>query len=363
MHIVIDARIISSTTGRYVERLLHHLQQIDTTNHYTVLVRKKDESYFTPTNKNFTVQIADYKNYSLSEQIGFLRLLNQLKPDLVHFCTPEQPVLYRGKKVTTIHDLTLLKTYNPDKNWFIYHFKQFIGRFVFRHVAQTSEYVYTPSNFTRDEVVRELGARPTRVVTTHLAAEAKTTTLTPYPLPSDEFILFVGQQSRYKNIRFLQSVHAELLKTRPNLQLVLVGKLDNPGQQNKAYFESIKAKNIIYTGFVSDEQLNWLYANTSAYIFPSLMEGFGLPGLEAMLRGAPVASSNATCLPEVYQDASVYFDPTNQSQAVEVIDTLLSDNLLQAKLQKNAKKLLKSYSWRATAELTHSYYTKVLKRN
>ena len=359
-HIVIDARIISSTTGRYVERLLHHLEKIDLVNEYTVLVRKKDENYWIPTNPNFTTKVAEFKNYSFSEQIGLLKLLNTLKPDLVHFCTPEQPVLYTGKKVTTIHDLTLLKTYNPDKNWLVYKSKQFIGKFVFRHVARTSKFVYTPSEFTRQEVLSRFKVNPSHVITTHLAAEAKTTKLTPYPLPSEDYIMYVGQQSQYKNIRFLQEVHSILLQKNPNLQLVLVGKLDGPGLENKAYFESINAKNIIYTGYTDDDQLNWLYANTKAYIFPSLMEGFGLPGLEAMLQGAVVASSSATCLPEVYGDAAVYFDPTNVLDAVKTIEQLLTDDTLRTSLKKKSAIQLQKYSWEKTARATHERYIQAL---
>lgn len=359
-HIVIDARIISSTTGRYVERLLHHLETIDTTNLYTVLVRKKDETYWKATNPNFTIKVADFKNYSFSEQIGLLKLLNSLKADLVHFCTPEQPVLYRGKKVTTIHDLTLLKTYNPDKNWLVYKSKQFIGKFVFGHVARTSKFVFTPSEFTRQEVLDRFKVDPSHIIRTHLAAEAKTTKLTPYSLPTNNYMMYVGQQSQYKNIRFLQEVHSILLQNNPTLQLVLVGKLDRPGLENKAYFESINAKNIIYTGYTDDDQLNWLYANTKAYVFPSLMEGFGLPGLEAMLQGAVVASSSATCLSEVYEDAAVYFDPTNVLDAVKTIEQVLTDETLRKTLKKNSVEQLKKYSWEKTARATHERYIQSL---
>ncbi|NTW61159.1 glycosyltransferase family 1 protein, partial [Candidatus Saccharibacteria bacterium] len=120
-HIVIDARIINSSTGTYVERLLSNLEKIDNNNQYTILVPTKDLNYWQPTNPNFKVIAADFANYSLSEQIRLKKLLDQIKPDLVHFCMPQQPVFYKGNHVTTFHDLTLLKTYNSDKNWLIYH--------------------------------------------------------------------------------------------------------------------------------------------------------------------------------------------------------------------------------------------------
>lgn len=361
-HIAIDARIISSTTGRYVERLLHYLEKIDTTNTYTILVKKKDQQYYTPTNKNFSVVVADYKNYSFNEQIGFLRLLNRLNADLVHFCQPEQPVLYRGKKVTTIHDLTLLKTYNPDKNWLVYHFKQLVGKFVFKRVIATSEYIITPTDFTKKEILERFAVSSDKIIRTYLAAEMKSTAQEPFELPSRRFILCVGQQSEYKNIKRLAAAHQQLLSTHPDLLLVLVGKIDGPAQKNQRLFELKRYKHIIFTGFVSDQQLNWFFSHTSAYIFPSLMEGFGLPGLEAMQQSAPVVSSNATCLPEVYGDAAVYFNPLDVDDIASTIDTVLSNKSVADTLVANGSKQLKKYSWQRTAQQTHDIYLRALNK-
>jgi hypothetical protein len=81
MHIVIDARIINSSTGTYVERLLHYLQAVDSDNSYTVLVPSKDEQFWTPTASNFTVKTTDFANYSFGEQFGFNKFLDSLHPD------------------------------------------------------------------------------------------------------------------------------------------------------------------------------------------------------------------------------------------------------------------------------------------
>lgn len=359
-HIVIDARIIASTTGRYVERLLHHLEKIDTANTYTVLVRAKNIDYWKPSNKNFSVIVADFDNYSLNEQVGFLKFLRTINADLVHFCQPEQPVLYAGKKVTTIHDLTLLKTYNPDKNWFVYHAKQFVGKFVFRRVVKDSKYILTPSNFTRSEILDRYKTSPQKIITTHLAAETKNKKQIRFNLPKGEFIMFVGQQSAYKNIVRLAEAHQQLLRKHPKLQLVLVGKVDGPAKKNQTLFKERGYKNIVFTGFVSDEQLNWLYANTAAYVFPSLMEGFGLPGLEAMLQGAPVASSDATCLPEVYGDGALYFNPHSTTDIANTIERIITDPVMKEKLIASGKKQVAIYSWKRTAEQTLEIYKKAL---
>lgn len=362
-HIAIDARIISSSTGTYVERLLHYLQEIDTINHYTVLVRDKDKNFWTPTASNFSVKIADFDNYSLAEQFDFKKFLDELSPDLVHFCMPQQPIFYKGAHVTTIHDLTLLKTYNSDKNWFVFHFKQLIGRFVFKSVMESSKYIITISRFSKNELLKFKKINPDKIAVTPLAADISVGELVPYNHNFNRFIMYVGQQSDYKNISRLGDAHQKLLSKYPDLGLILVGNLNASALKNQRYFNRKKYKNILFTGFLPDNQRDWLYSNTSAYVFPSLMEGFGLPGLEAMGHGAPVISSKATCLPEVYGDAAHYFDPKITGDIARAIDDILSDNTLRDTLIQKGHQRLANYSWRRTAQQTYGVYMDAMPKN
>lgn len=361
-HIVIDARIINSSTGTYVERLLTYLQNIDQTNQYTVLVPAKDLNYWNPTNPNFKIMAADFKNYSLSEQIGFKKFLNSLSPDLVHFCMPQQPVLYHGKKVTTFHDLTLLNTYNSDKNWLVFHIKQMVGRFVFKSVAKSSNQIITPTKFTKDSLIEFAKINPDKVTVTYEAADAFIDKLTPYNHPFKQFILYVGQQSDYKNIRRLGDAHQRLLSKYPDLGLILVGKLNASANKNKAYFESQNYHNILFTDFIPNDQRDWLYTQAAAYIFPSLMEGFGLPGLEAMAYGTPVVCSRASCLPEVYGDAAVYFDPTIVANMADKIESVITNNNLRLDLINRGKRQIMKYSWQKMAQETYEVYMKALNK-
>lgn len=359
--IVIDARIISSTTGRYIERLLSHLQEIDHENEYIVLVRKKDYRYWKPTNPNFKLKIADYKNYSFSEQIGFALFLYSLKADLVHFCMPQQPLLYFKPSVTTIHDLTLLKVYNSDKNWLIYHIKQFIGRFVFWCVAHKTRFILTISDYSKNEILERYKLPVTKVIRTYLAADPPLKKIKKYNLPYKDYLLYVGQQSDYKNIRRLILAHQELIQKHKDLGLVLVGSLNVSAKMTQNWVEKHDYKNVVFTGFVSDEELSWLYSNTQTYAFPSLMEGFGLPSLEAMTYGAPVVSSNATCLPEVNGEAATYFNPESVDDIAKAIDEVLANPTLRQQLIKEGRKQVKKYSWEKTAQETLSVYKVALK--
>ncbi len=360
MKIAIDARIINSSTGRYVERLLDYLQDIDTKNEYVVLVPPKDRDFWKPRVKNFIIKTISYDNYSLGEQIGFLRYLNKLDADLVHFCMPQQPIFYNKPHVTTVHDLTLLKTYNSDKNWLVFHLKQFVGKFVFKLVGRTSAHIITPSEYTKQEYMKFAGIPAKKVAVTYEAAGIKDTRAKHYKLPYKKFLLYVGQQSDYKNIKRLIQAHQSLLKKYPDLGLVLVGAKNASAKQNETWTKENGFNNITFTGFVSNEELAWLFKNCRVYVFPSLMEGFGLPGLEAMAYGAPVVSSNATCLPEVYGEAAEYFDPLNIDDIAHSIEKVLTSEKRRVELVKKGYLQVKKYSWRVMAQQTHRVYMHAL---
>jgi len=359
--IVIDGRIINSSTGRYVERLVTYLQKIDHDNHYVVLVPSKDRDYWKSTADNFEVQTVDFKNYSLGEQVGFCKFLYSLDADLVHFCMPQQPVFYTKPHVTTVHDLTLLKTYNSDKNWFMYHFKQAIGRVLFYVIGHTSKHILTDAEYTKKEYAKFAHIPLDKITVALLAADKLANDPEPYPEIGDTpFLLYVGQQSDYKNVRRLIQAHQALRVTRPDLELVLVGSLSLLTKRNQQWVAEQGFKGVRFTGFVSDDQLAWLYQQCQSYVFPSLMEGFGLPGLEAMVHGAPVVSSNATCLPEVYGDAVRYFDPTSVQDMIRAVGEVLDDEALRVSLIQSGTLKAQEYSWDKMAEQTLRVYRSAL---
>ncbi|MEO8911780.1 MAG: glycosyltransferase family 1 protein [Candidatus Saccharimonas sp.] len=359
-HIAIDARVINSGTGTYVVKLLDYLQQIDTTNNYTVLVRAKDVDYWRPTADNFVVKVAEFDNYTFNEQIGFKRFLDKLSPDLVHFCMPQQPVFYKGKRVTTMHDMTLLRTYNSDKNWLVFHVKQLVGRYVWKRIAKISDHVIAISNNTKLEYQKFSHIPDDRISVIYEAGEVTIGKLTESKLPFERFIIYVGQQPDYKNIRRLGEAHQKLLDKFPDLGLALVGRMNPDTIANHKYFEKLGYQNIHFTGYLPDDERDWLYTKAVAYVFPSLMEGFGLPPLEAMAYGAPVVSSSASCLPEVLGEAAKYFDPLDTGDMANSIAEVITDDNLRNDLIKRGTIQVTKYSWRRMAEETHAVYLKAL---
>lgn len=362
-HITLDVRFINSGTGTYAVKLLEYLQQIDTVNQYSVLVPTKDATYWRPTNPNFTIRTVDFANYSFGEQIGFKHYLERLNPDLVHFCMPQQPVFYKGPHITTVHDMTLLNTYNSDKNWLVFHLKQLVGRWVFRRIGQTSDHIIAISHNTKREYQVHSRIPDEKISVIYEAGEAQPhSSLTPYlDLPFKRFILYVGQQPDYKNLRRLAAAHQSLLTRYPDLGLVFVGRLGEDAKRNQAYYQQQGYRQIHFTGFLPDGQRDWLLNKAAAYVFPSLMEGFGLPPLETMAYGTtPVISSNASCMPEILGDAAEYFDPLDIDDIAAAIDRVLSQPGLRRNLIAKGLQQAKKYSWERCAQQTHAVYMDVL---
>lgn len=359
--IVIDARIINSSTGTYVERLLYYLQKIDKANFYTILLPSKDKNFWKPTNKKWSVKLCDIANYSVAEQTKFKKFLENLQPDLVHFCMPQQPMFYRGNKVTTFHDLTLLKVYNSDKNYLVFKAKQLIGRLLFKKVARDSQAIITPTEYTKNDLINFAKINPDKITVTYEGADIGIYPLESIKLPFKQFILNVGRHSDYKNNIRLAEAHQQLLKKHPSLGLVFVNRPDEATLQNEQLFKQRNYKNIHFTGEISKGARDFLYKKATIYATISLNEGFGLTGLEAMGFGLPVLSSNATCLPEVYKDGALYCDPVIVEDIAKKLEQILTNKTLQKDLIKAGKARHASFSWGKMAQQTLLVYKSNLK--
>ena len=359
--IVIDARELRTSTGRYVERLLHYLQQLDQQHEYAVLLKPEDMDGWQPSNPHFTKVACPHREFTFAEQFAYKKQLGELRPDLVHFAKDNQPVPYRGKVVTTMHDLTTARFRNPAKPWAVFRFKQLVYKWVVKRVAKKSAAILTGSQFVKDDLIKFTGVSPDKITVTYEAADAITDAPVIVPeLRGKPFVMYVGRPTPHKNLERLIEAFEQLRAQHPDLLLALAGKQDANYRRIEAVTRKKGIKNVVFTGFVGEGQLRWMYENCSAYVFPSLSEGFGLPGLEAMAHGAPVISSNATCLPEIYSGAARYFDPLDVTAMSDAINEVLTDKNLRDELIKKGRVQAAKYSWRRMAQQTLAVYDRLL---
>lgn len=366
MKIGIDARNLTDTTGRYVERLLNYLQEIDQQNDYVIFLNQAGFEKWQPKVDNFSAILADYSIYGADGQFAYARLLKKQKLDLMHFSFQQTPLPYRGKTVITVHDLTQLRFKNTSKNraGLSYSAKQKILKAGIKRSVKKARAVIVPSHFVAKDLVQTFDIDPTKITVTYEAAdEPQALNIQAVAGLDGPFILYVGTSHEHKNLNRLVGAFNIVRKNYPDLKLVLAGKKTIFHERLQAYTKQKSVKNVVFTDYVSEPELAWLYKNCRAYVFPSLSEGFGLPGLEAMVHGAPVISSNATCLPEIYDTAAHYFDPKSEPDMAKAIVEVLGSSELQATLIKNGNKRIKKFSWLKMAEETLAVYKKAFSEN
>lgn len=374
MKIGIDARMYGPKQGglgRYVQQLITHLEQIDQTNEYIIFLRRENWDEYQPTKPNFHKTLADIKWYGWREQYQLTPIIKRAGVDLMHYPHWNVPLTYHRPFIVTIHDLLLL--HHPSRRastlgWLTYGFKYLIYRLVLHHAITTARQIIAPSEFTKQDIIRTFKTLPDKITVAHLGVSNLTplqnATSTPISASNAErykpYVLYVGVAYPHKNLDNLLAAWDIFTKNHgDNYQLLLTGPDNYFYHRLRDHIATKKIKNVATLGFTPDDQLTNLYRDASLYVFPSLYEGFGMPPLEAMAYGIPVAASNTTCLPEILQDAALYFDPHSPPAIAEALGVGLDDQNLRAQLKIKAQKLTRFYSWRKTARQTLSIYEKV----
>lgn len=378
----IDARFygpIGKGLGRYTQEVVDNIIRLDQENEYVIFLRRDNfDELKTDNLPRVKKVLAEVRWYTLAEQIVMPWLIRREKLDLIHFPHFNVPILCLTKMVVTIHDLILINfptkkatTLGP----LAYFIKNLGYRLTIRLALMRAKAVIAVSQFTKDDIIEHFGVRPDKIVVTYegVADFAKTAmnaapddaghnlTLIKHHI-NRPYILYVGNAYPHKNLEQLLDVFNSLLKERPNLQLVLVGKEDHFYNKIKQQARELqltipgKSSPVIFTDYVSDQELADLYSHATLYVFASFYEGFGLPPLEAMAKGLAVASSNTTSMPEVLGDAAIYFDPRDPADIKEKINTLLDNPTLRQELVDKGFGQIKKYSWIACAEQTLQVY-------
>lgn len=361
MIIAIDARESGTSTGRYVDKLVENIAKLNPEHDFNIITRPHRVEFFKKIAPNFYVFETDVKEFTFAEQFRFKQEIIDIDADLVHFSMVQQPVFYKGKVVTTVHDLTTARFNNPAKNIIKFKFKQFVYKWEIRVATDKSSVVITPTNFVKEDL-KKFTNQPDKkfAVTLEAADEIKEKAHPIKKLVGKDFIMYVGRPFPHKNLDRLIDAFSILKNKNPKLVLILAGKKDTNYLAIETRVKEKGIEDVYFTDFVSEGELKWLYKNTKAYIFPSLSEGFGLPGLEAMVHGAPVVSSNATSLPEIYGDAAEYFDPLDVEAMAKAISKVINKDSLRKELIKKGHKQAKKYSWQRMAEITLSIYDRAL---
>lgn len=371
MRIGIDARFFGGEKakglGRYTERLITHLQKIDTINEYYIFLKKEDFERV-KFSKNFHPVLADFPWYGIKEQIAMPKLLKKYDLDVAHFPHYNVPALYSGKYIVTIHDLIL--NHFPTKRAstlkaYLYWAKHLAYLFIIRRAVKKAERIIAVSEFTKKDIETTFRKTKKDIFVTYegvdiippKSAEETKSIRKKYAL-DDPYILYVGNAYPHKNLETIIDVMA-LMKESGTLKwkCALVGKEDFFYKRLKERAEKMNvSEEIIFTGFIPDADLPAIYAGAEVFLFLSRYEGFGLPPLESLACGTPVIASNAASLPEVLGDAAIYCDPMDKNGIIKTLEGVMENKKILEKTLGNAKKNQKRFDWRIMAEKTKKIY-------
>jgi glycosyltransferase involved in cell wall biosynthesis len=376
MHIGIDARMYGTYhrgIGRYVERLIFYLAKIKDTNRYTIFVNKgfsKIEDF--PSGKIKIIN-ADIPWYGFGEHIKMPRLILKSKVDVMFWPNFNVPYYCPVPYAVTVHDLimfhfpssraTTLPTWK-------YNFKIACFKKILKNSISKAKCVFTVSEFSKRDIVKNFNTNPELIKVTYPGVDQMvfgTEKLENSPQFDNylrdnfginrSYLLYVGSAYPHKNLEALVKCFAILKsKYNRNWQLVLVGRKDFFYEKfssfvKKEITEKV-SRDIIFTGHLSDKDLDGVYRGAKIFVFPSLYEGFGLPPLEAMARGVPVVAGNTSSIPEALADSAIYFDPKKEEEMAKVLDTLGGSNRLQKELREAGFARVRHFTWEKTAKET-----------
>lgn len=310
-----------------------------------------------PVNLNNTLKEKIF--FNLWEQLKLPFTLKRAKAKIYHSTKNVGIPLFKTcKYIITIHDVipyVFPKQYYPNKlKWLIYRFKTRIS-------IMNSDVIITISNYSKNDIVKYLKVPPGKIKVIYLGFDNENDKPNIEEINKvrekfgikNRYLLGIGGNEYRKNVGTLIKAYLELKDEKQiDMQLVVVGKPWNsskyPGGET----------GIVYTDYVTNEELLALYSGAEVFVFPSLYEGFGLPPLEAMACETPVIASNVSSIPEIVGDAAILVDPSDIQAIKNSIYCLYDNEDLKKKLIQKGLDRIKLFSWAETVnELEQVYRT------
>ncbi len=341
----IDARLAGpkhAGIGRYSENLIKRLiefslQKEDKTKIKFILFffdlnQAKEVLGDLFSSKNIEIITTGIKHYGLREQFILPGFYKKAALDLLYVPHWNVPIAYKGKLVITIHDLLWYEQKGTNattlKPW-IYLIKYFAHKYVSRKAAKKALSIFVPAETVKDTVIRYYPfAKNKIIVSKEGIASIYQKSLEEKSSPNQnqrikKQLIYTGSLYPHKNLKII----IKSLKKLPKYKLLIASSRSIFQSQIQTLISNYKVKNqVVFLGFVPDEKLISIYQESTALVQPSLSEGFGLTGIEAMASHTPVLASNIKVFKEIYQDAAFFFDPNSSSSFITALENLESGN-------------------------------------
>lgn len=371
MRIAFDASTISTQGGprTYVLGLLDALLRLDRENEYVVFYNDPVHLGRFPGAKEIVLPGKSPLARLWREHVLLPKVCRQQKVDLLHCPKSAIPFFLPCPTVVTLHDLIPLR--HPETEKFA---ARVYWNIQIPIAARRSSFIITDSEHARQEIIEDYQVAPEKIKAVMLGFDPAmlhnrsdtdaATVRDRYGLPGS-YILYVGTIQPRKNIDTLIEAYYRLSQKRVGMpKLVIVGRKGWLYDKLFARIAELElTEQIIFTGFVPDEDLPYIYDSAKLFVYLSFFEGFGLPPLEAMACGVPVITSNTTSLPEVVGNAGITVAPGDIDAVAAAIAGLLEDPDMAEKFGVSGKKRAGLFSWDAAAAETLKIYSSVSGEN
>jgi len=369
MHIALDGIPLAtpkSGIGHYTFELAKSLAEVSPDDSFELVAPVEVDLYEDERPKNLTMKHVEVN--ALTRRwwtIGLPLYVRRHPLSLYHGTNYNIPVWKQCPSVVTVHDLSLLLY--PET-----HREDLVARARRRLPTMTrlAQHLITDSASVKREIQKHLGTADEKISVVPLAPrrvfqpgdrnEIKEA-LKRFQV-EDDFILFVGTVEPRKNLLTLVKAFDELMReTELRPQLVIAGQKGWLTDELYTYVEKSTLKErVLFTGYITDDDLRCLYSACLVSVYPSLYEGFGFPPLEAMACGAPVITSRIPVIMETSEGASVLVNPTSVSELTSALVELLTSKDRRIQLRELGFKRAAEYTWKRTAQQTLDVYRKVL---
>jgi len=369
MRVAIDIRRAGDFGyGTYVRNIINQFARTDTETEYLLIGQEAHWRQFDPLPANF--KLLDYPAApgSFHTHMHLPYLLHKQGVDLLHMPWFYAPAVVPSRIVITVHDLTDVLMPRPG----ISEMMQAGRLFFARRALARADRIMAVSHSTKRELSRVFGAPEEKIEVVYNALDER---FVREPMPTDAdrvlerhavndpFVLYAGNIKPQKNLPRLIEAFAVAktdLRDHPkyaNLKLLLIGdSAEEHSDLRRAVLRSRLQGDVRFLGFVPQSVLRVFYSRASAFLFPSLYEGFGLPPLEAMAHGAPVLTSSVSSLPEVFSQAALLVNPENVFEIARGIRQILTEDILRETLVRRGHELVRKYSWERSAEQVREVY-------
>ena len=354
-----------SPNGAGISRYSYKLADIIMKNNpnVDVLCRRDVVDKFENKERLIPIDIKGSADRIIIEQIKLLRIYKNY--DIVHFLDYATPVLYKGKKIATIHDMAMHTM--KDK----YTKGQVLTKTtLLKNTIKNADKLICISEFTKKELLKyypNVDKSKIEVVYNgfeyneiDLTQETVDTTLNKFNITKD-YLLFVGTLSPHKNIERIVEAFNKVRDKGYDYQLVICGK---KGWLYEDIFNKVKTlkleNEVVFTDYVTEEELEVLYKNTKLFVFRSLYEGFGFPPTEAMARKVPVLSSREGAIPEVVGEAAIFCDAYDTEDIYNKIVKVINERELSDKLIMKGNYRISQLSWENLGKKVCSIYRDIL---